>query len=236
MNIHKTSFSNHASRISDYFEMCCFNYIVKFYTERDYEISVQNLRDNKYRYKCSTQGNQENFSYFTVNREKKGVIHEFEIHHNIAIQSAHDVNVYTTPDISVVQKSSIEINEEFYSGSKKLSFVAYTNLVTFCEVKQFTPFPELMFNFIGIVNEIKPTHLNGTFTVFDTLHLAPSLMISGKPNDHALKIKESLEGRYCINIIYDLFSSTWHPFTTKRIRELRTITNRSRPHTFDELK
>jgi hypothetical protein len=223
MNIHKTSFSNHASRISDYFEMCCFNYIVRFYTERNYEVTVQNLQDNKYRYKCSTQGNQENFSHFKVKREKGEITHEFEIHHNLAIQSSHHSDIFTTPDISVIQKESIEINEEFYAGSKKLSFAANQNLVTFCEVKQFTPFPELMFNFIGTVNELRPTHLDGTYISFDTLHLAPSLMISGKPNDHAIRIKKSLEGRYCVNIIYDLFTSTWHPFNKKNIRNLKTI-------------
>lgn len=223
MNVHKTSFSNHASRISDYFEMCCFNYIVRFYDERDYTVTIENLQSNKYRYKCSTQGNQENFSHFSIRREKRGISHAFEIHHNLAIQSSHDNGIYTTPDITVIRKGTIVTDEEFYAGKKKLSYAANNNLVTFCEVKQFNPFPELMFNFIGTVNELRPTLLNGLYLTLDPIHIAPSLMISGKPNDHATKIKKSLEERYCVNIVYDLFASTYHPFTRRRITELKTI-------------
>jgi hypothetical protein len=234
MNIHKTSFSNHASRISDYFEMCCFNYIVRFYEEKGYKVSIENLQDNKYRYKCSTQGNQENFSHFSIRKEKKGIMHVFEIHHNLAVQSSHDGGIYTTPDITVVKGKSIEIDEEFYAGSKKLSYIANTNLVTFCEVKQFHPFPELMFNFIGTVNELRPSHLDWSHAPLDPIHIAPSLMISGKPNSHALKIRESLENRYCVNIIYDLFTSSYHPFARRRITELKTIKPKKVEHVFGD--
>jgi hypothetical protein len=223
MNIHKTSFSNHATRISDYFEMCCFNYIVRFYDERGFSVTIENLQGNRYRYKCSTQGNQENFSHFSIHREKGGTSHSFEIHHNLAIQSSHDNSIYTTPDIAVIGKETVVIDEEFYAGKKKLSYAANNNMVTFCEVKQFNPFPELMFNFIGTVNELRPTHLNGLHLTLDPMHIAPSLMISGKPNEHAMKIKKSLEERYCVNIVYDLFTSTYHPFARYRIRELKTI-------------
>jgi hypothetical protein len=234
MNIHKTSFSNHASRISDYFEMCCFNYIVRFYDEKDYIVSIENLQDNKYRYKCSTQGNQENFSHFNVSKEKNGATHHFEIHHNLAVQSSHEPGIYTTPDITVIKGQSIEIDEDFYAGKKKLSYVGNVNLVTFCEVKQFHPFPELMFNFIGTVNELRPTHLDWSHPTLEPAHIAPSLLISGKPNSHALKIKGSLEERYCVNIVYDLFTSTYHPFTRYRIRELKTIKPKKAIYNFDE--
>lgn len=223
MNIHKAGFSNHAKRISDYFEMCCFNYIVKFYKAKGYEIEIENLQSGNYRYKCSTQGNQENFSNFKISKTLGDVKHEFGIYHNLAVESYHEKLIYTTPDISVIKHGKIEHNQDHYGGSKKLSYVANENIVTFCEVKQFYPFPELMFNFIGTINELKHDIMSNKQTTLSPVHIAPSLMVSGKPNPHTLKIKESLEARYCINIIYDLFVSTSHPFSKHQIGNLKTI-------------
>jgi hypothetical protein len=31
--------------------------------------------------------------------------------------------------------------------------------MSFCEVKQFNPFPELLFNFIGVLNELKKEYM-----------------------------------------------------------------------------
>ena len=87
--------------------MSCFNYIVQYYEDCGFEVEIQNLRDNKYRYKCSTTGNHENFSHFSA---RKGIDPEndIQIHHNLAIESMFDNEIYTTPDITVIKKSSIE--------------------------------------------------------------------------------------------------------------------------------
>jgi hypothetical protein len=223
MNIHKAKIANQANRMSDYFEMCCFNYIVKYYTSKGYIIEVENLQAGKYRYKCSTQGNHENFSNFKISKTKKGETFKYGIHHNIAVQSAYQKDIYTTPDISVINYGSIEEDEEHYEGKRKLSFVANANLVTFCEAKQYTPFPELIFSFIGVLNELKPDIMNKTQQNLPVRHLAPSLMISGKPNDHVEKIKRSLESRHCINVIFDLFAPVAHPFSSSRISFLKSI-------------
>jgi len=223
MNIHKTSFSNHAKRISDYFEMCCFNYVVRFYKEKGYKVSIENLQDGKYRYKCSTQGNHNNFSNFKISKQLSDQAHEFEIHHNLAVESSHEAKIYTTPDIVIIKYGSIEIDADFYQGVKKLSFVANENMITFCEVKQFHPFPELIFNFIGTVNELKHPIMTGTHGPLTPKHIAPSLMISGKPNTHADKIKISLEGRYNINVLYDLFSPSNNPFRRYHLWKIKTM-------------
>jgi hypothetical protein len=224
MNIHKASFSNHASRVSDYFEMCCFNYIVRFYKDKGYITTVENLQAGKYRYKCSTQGNQTNFSHFKISKKLFGEIHEFEIQHNLAIESFHEEFIYTTPDISIVKVNSIQENLNHYGGRKKLSFVSNKDVVTFCEAKQFIPFPELMFNFIGIVNELSNEIMHQKQLSTRPLQIAPTLMISGKPNAHADRIKKSLESRYCINILYDVFSKANNPFKKYNISYIKTIT------------
>ena len=53
------------------------------------------------------------------------------------------------------------------------------------------------------------------------VHIAPSLMISGKPNKQTTRIKQSLEGRYCINIIYDLFYTGSFTFSKGNVNNLR---------------
>jgi hypothetical protein len=220
-NKYKVIVVNQAKRTSDYFEMSCFNYIVQFYELHGYEINVRNLQDEKYRYKCSPSGIQTNFSHFEACIEAENEKLCFEIQHNLAIQSSQDSKVFTTPDISIVKKGKLQYTKEHYDTKTTFSFVENKDLITFCEVKQFNPFPELLFNFIGVLNELKMEYMTDNGVVHPTDHIAPSLMISGKPNKHTKKIKESLEARYCINIIYDLFYSAGYTFSKGNINDLR---------------
>jgi len=225
MNGHKAIVSNQAKRISDFFEMSCFNYIVKFYKQTGFKIIIKNLIDNKYRYKCSSSGLQENFSYFLVQKNIDKIIYEFEIHHNLTAQSSHDNNIFTTPDISVVNKKSIKNKLGYYYTKRKVSYIENKNLISFYEVKHFNPFPELLFNFIGTLNELKKNLMfnNGTAKKQEPLHISPSLMISGKPNKQTQRIKESLENRYNINIFYDLFILGERIMSKKRIKKFNLI-------------
>jgi len=64
INKFKATVKSQASRMSDYFEMSCFNYIVKYYQNCGYTASIQNLQAKKrYRYKCSPSGIQSNYSF-----------------------------------------------------------------------------------------------------------------------------------------------------------------------------
>src|SRR5690606_15560043 len=63
-NKYKTTVVNQVKRTSEYFEMTCFNYIVRFYELNGYSLEVKNLQSDKYRYKCSPAGIQSNFSHF----------------------------------------------------------------------------------------------------------------------------------------------------------------------------
>lgn len=221
-NKFKITIVSHSKRISDYFEISCFNHLVKFYELNDYTLLVDNLQNNQYRYKCTTMGIQSNFSNFVAQKTIEGKIEEFEIQHNLAIQSSHDKELFTTPDISVIKKGKVIVVDDYYDTKRKFSYVKNRDFITFCEVKNFTPFPELLFNFIGVVNELQKNIINNQTKKTKLAHISPSLMISGKPNKQTLRIKNSLENRYRINIIYDLFYTGTQTFSKSRFKNLKT--------------
>lgn len=203
--------------------MCCFNYIVKYYELKGYDIMVQNLQKGMYRYKCSTSGIQSNFSHFEISIELDGTKYIFEVQHNLANQSSHDENIFTTPDISIIVSGAVKTIVGYYDSKKRFSFVENKDICSFCEVKNFTPFPELIFNFVGVLNEIRKDIISNSFVRPSSPHIAPCLMISGKPNKQTSKIKSSLEARYCINIVYDLFYAGTEVFSIKHLNKLRML-------------
>ncbi len=221
INKFKATVANQAKRISDFFEMSCYNYIVRFYELNGYTPIIENLQNGKYRYKCSTSGVQSNFSNFKISKKVGIRKYEFEIQHNLAVQSSHDDEIFTTPDISIIKRNKVKESTTYYDTARRFCFVENNDLISFCEVKQFNPFPELIFNFIGIVNELRKGIMTNDAKEEKPIHIAPSLMISGKANKQAQKIKEKLEERYCINIIYDIFNSGHGTFSRYQINELR---------------
>ena len=221
INKFKTTVHTQAKRMSDYFEMSCFNYIVRYYERNGYDVSIENLIAKRYRYKCSPSGIQSNFSFFKITKKIRGVEHIFEIQHNLAIQSSHDVEIFTNPDIAIIKYGTCHYTKSYYDSSRTFSFAQNKDLFSFFEVKHFNPFPELVFNFMGVVNELRKEIMDDIATNYTPKHLAPSLMVSGKPNKQTLKIKHSLENRYCINIIYDMFYSGASTFSRNNMNNLR---------------
>lgn len=207
--------------MSDYFEMSCFNYIVRFYENNNYSLKADSLQNGKYRYKCSTSGIHTNFSHFKATIDFNGKQYEFEIHHNLAVQSSQDDELFTTPDISIIKSGTVLTTKEYYNTRTIFSYVNNINLKSFCEVKQFNPFPELLFNFMGIINELRKEIMTNTAKEDKPIHIAPSLLISGKSNKQTERIKVSLECRYCINIIYDLFYSGTTTFSKGNMKSFR---------------
>jgi hypothetical protein len=222
INRYKSTVSFQAKRLSDYFEMNCFNLIVKFYELNGYTIQIKNLQKKKYKYKCSPSGLQENFSYFTIKKSEGKKCFEFDIVHNLTVQSSHNNDIYTTPDISIIKSNTILIRDDYYETKRRLCYVANQDMISFCEVKMFNPFPEILFNYIGVINELRKEIMNNTAKVSKPVHIAPSLMMSGKANKPAQKIKDELEGRYCINIFYDLHNSGISTFSRSNISIIRT--------------
>lgn len=229
LNKNRTFLRNQADRISDYFEMCCYNYIVKYYLAMDYSIQADNLIGKGFRYKLSPSGYPENFSFFKISKkiveDGKEMMADFEIHHNLTVQSCFQEDIFLTPDISVINSNSIVCDQNHYlveHTSKKFCFVKNEDLQTFCEVKQFNPFPELIFSFTGLYSEMISEKKS-----FDSRieHIAPSLMISGKGNTHTEVIRKSIEKRYPSNIVYDLFEWGRFLFTKSNSGEFVKISS-----------
>lgn len=201
----RSAIYNNSKRISDFFEMSCYNNIVRFYENNGYKVEIKNLLKNKFKYKCTTAGNPTNYSYFQVTTTIGNNEYAFEIRHNINIQSYHNPDTYTTPDICIIKPSSVLQDDQFYDTKMKYYYVENQSLISFCEVKNFNPFPELLFNFIGVVNELKPNLLRKVHRT-GSRHIATTLMMSGKSNKHADKIIKNLQCRYHINLLCDLFN------------------------------
>lgn len=216
---------NHAKRISDYFEISVYNSVVQYYRNNNFVACAKNIVNNVFRYKLSPAGNPKNFSYFIVSKKyiRNNKIFEFEIHHNIAIESARSQSIFVTPDVSVIDVNSISNTNDFYISGRNYSSVKNRNLITFFESKNLNPFPELLFNFIGIINEIHTKSFYSTNVMKDPLHLAPSLMLSGSSNIHTSKIKMELEMRYQINIFCSLFYLKSQPYSRRRKRKVCRI-------------
>lgn len=219
-NKYKTTVAEHSKRISDYFEMSCFNMIVRYYELIGYTSSVENLRSNRYRFKCSPSGLLENFSYIKVEKDGKA----FRIYHNASVQSVHDKDVYTTPDIVVAEDTEPCVTIDYYKTKKKFSFLPNDRMATFCEAKHLSPFPELMISFIGTVNELKPSCLEIVSKHEGEDHIAPSLMMSGCLSKPTKKIEKSLCRRYFVNIFSDLFMDPYKiVFSKYKLSSITTL-------------
>lgn len=185
---HSATFSFQGSRIGHYFEMSCYNDVVRFYKERGFAVIPKNLQGDIFRYKISAAGDPSNFSYFLVKKTVRGIEYEFEIHHNLPIECPYEEGIFYTADISVITQGSIvRISPDTYK--MKRSCCRGVNVQTFFEVKHMAPFPELLFSFTGIPeNMLLKENRNKKI-----LHLAPALLMSGRANFHGEKIKDYLE-------------------------------------------
>lgn len=205
-NKYKVLLAEHAKRISDYFEMTCYNLVIRYYEKKGYELEVQNLQGGKFKFKCSPTGLIKNFSYFKASKKRdQGIDEVVYIYHNATAQSAFDKKVFTTPDIVVSNSNTPAETKDYYTTKKTLSYIPRESLVSFCEAKHLTPFPELMLNFIGTVHELKPDCVDDNKEHTDSEHIAPSLMMSGTFGRPTRRIQHSFEKRYYVNFFDNLF-------------------------------
>lgn len=200
-NHHKTVLAEHSRHISDYFEMSCYTMVVRFYELKGFKAEVD-IKGDKFKFKCTPRGLLENFSFFRVKKDNL----VFRIYHNASVQSKHDKEVFTTPDIVVANDQEPQIITDYYITKQRFSFIPNNNLITFCEAKHYNPYPELMINFIGTVSELKPSCFKNLKEKRNSLsfHIAPSLMMAGTFSKQGRKIKKSLERRYMMNVLGDL--------------------------------
>lgn len=205
-NRYRVLLAEHSKRISDYFEMTCYNLVIRYYEKKGYTLEVQNLQGGKFKFKCSPTGLLKNFSYFKATKKDNQDVDEVVyIYHNATAQSTFDEKVFTTPDIVVSNSNTPAETKDYYSTKKTLSYIPKENMVTFCEAKHLTPFPELMVNFIGTVHELKPNCIDVHKKHADSEHIAPSLMMSGTLGKPTRRIQNSFEKRYYVNFFDNLF-------------------------------
>ena len=95
-------------------------------------------------------------------------------------------------------------------------------------MKNYNPFPTLIFSFIGLLNELKNDVFSNNPSKKRPKHIAPSLIISGSGNYHTRKIRENLILRYPINIFYSQFGYGPRPYSRKvglKIIKIGTVNN-----------
>ena len=220
---YQAEFKRHSTKMSSYFEMACYNYIVQYYKSLKFRLDIQNLEreSNVFLYKIGTSGDPDKYSYFSASKnfwKKKSIEYRIEIRQNFPVQSKHDENIYLTPDIVICRNPAniVRIRRpEYYDNTRLYSYLPNSSLISFAESKNYKPFPELIFNYIGIINELKPDYLVRPISSQQPFHIAPSLMMSMKGNPSAERIKKSLQSRYKINIFFGLFSRPSQVYSKK---------------------
>lgn len=216
-----STFIQNAKKISTYFEICCYNYIIKYYENSNFGLKVENLENGSFKYKMGPAGYPENFSFFKITKTYKYPVNpkkfEYEVRQNVPVESFYDSKVYTTPDV-VICKGGIGGKKDagYYKGKRKYRFIPNKSLITFAEAKHYNPSPEMILNFIGIVNELMPSRLQKNDKTGRPSHIAPSLVVSGKGSYPTYHIKKSLENRYDVNIFLGVFSARTQIYSKKK--------------------
>lgn len=226
---HGTLFAQEAKRTSSYFELAAYNDLVRYYETNGYKVKPANLKGTSqqyFNYAMSTTAKPENCSYFTVRkRYKSGKRWTFEIRHNLRIQSAHDEHIFVTPDYAVIDSGSIRTTRlrHYYNGKSDYAYVDPKSVRTFGETKHYNPSPEMVLNFVGVVNEIKPGFIEGDFPEELPKHCGPCLFVSGVGNAHTSYIRNSLAERYRINVFLGLFAYASQVYSARNQHNIKKI-------------
>lgn len=229
-NKFRVTIAEHSLKTSGYFEISCYNLILRYYEKKGYTLEVMNLQSDGFKFKCGPHGYICNFSYFkAIKADGDGHEETVYIFHNATAQSAFDDKVFTTPDIVIAKTDVAAETTDYYITKHKLTYISKENLVSFCEAKHLTPFPELMINFMGIVQELRPECMSDEDTKEESDHIAPSLMISGTFGKPTKRIQESLEKRYFVNFLDNLFDDpSVGAFSSRsKVNKMATLSKKS---------
>lgn len=225
---HSAVFGQEAKRTSGFFELAAYNYLIRYYETNGFQVAPQNLKglaNDEFVYALSPNAKPATCSYLLVEKKYAEGIHRFEIRHNVRIQSAHDSEIFVSPDYAIVAENSIESirKPDYYNGKADYSFVSSNAIYTFGETKHYQPGAELVLNFVGLVNELMPALMNASFPTKRPMHLGPSLFVSGTGSLHVTKIAESLAKRYAINVFLGLFAAPSQVYSVKHSKKVVKI-------------
>lgn len=205
-------FAQEASRTSAFFEVAVYNDLVAYYASHGFSVTPRDLSVTssgaQFVYAMSPSANPSKCSFFEVVKAyKRGQTHSYEVRHNVRIQSAHDPAVFVSPDYAVLKPGALQSVrlKHYYNGKVDYHFVPASSVLTFAETKHYMPSPELILNFVGIVNELKPDLLAKKYPSVRPFHFSPTLFVSGAGSFHTKAIQASLSSRYNINVLLGLF-------------------------------
>ena len=195
-------FRQQGTRVSEFFEMCCYNNVVEFYRQKQFTVTPLQLdKSGDFLYKIRANGSHENFSFFRVSKQVRNKAWEFDIHHNLQIECVHQTGLFYTADVAVVTAGGVE-RKHVDVYRQKRSYCPSSKVQTFFEVKHMSAFPELLFSFTGIlINFLDP---DGRVKL--PVHIAPALLLSGNLNSHTDAISGYISTRYDGNVLAALFS------------------------------
>lgn len=222
----------HTKRMSDYYEMSAYNEIVRYYKHKKYDVMPLNLKNGEFKYRLSPTALKDTCSYFSATKKAgrwdDAVTISLEIHHNLRIQSACDKHLFYNADIAVCYYGGTKSMRE--NGRQK-DFICNERLISFFEVKNLVPFPEILFNFSGLLLEFLPKFISGevsvseldTYSAVDNKHICPGMFFSGSVNDNTKRIILALKNRYNHNFILGLAYSKGkiHPLRGLKEYELQ---------------
>lgn len=211
LNRNGAVFRQQGTRVSEFFEMCCYNNVVEFYRQKQFTITPHQLdKSGDFLYKIKPNGSHENFSFFRVSKQIRNTVWEFDVHHNLQIECAHQNGLFYTADVAVVTAGGVE-RKRVDAYRQKRSYCPSNRVQTFFEVKHMSAFPELLFSFTGILTNF--LELNGR--IKQPVHIAPALLISGNLNSHTDAISAYISTRYDGNVLAALFSRHSTVYSTR---------------------
>lgn len=115
-NKFRVTLVEHSLKTSGYFEISCYNLILRYYEKKGYTLEVMNVQSDGFKFKCGPHGYISNFSYFKATKtDGDGQEESVYILHNATVQSAFDDKVFTTPDI-VIAKTDVDVPGGQVSG------------------------------------------------------------------------------------------------------------------------
>ncbi len=218
---HNITIDRYSEKLPQLFEMMAYNFVVSYYRRKGFKVWPVNLQNGHFKYKIQPYGYPDNFSWFEGSKLYRNKNCDIEIHHNLPVEALEcNTTCFITPDVSVIKKGSLkQLNDSYWLLNRtRYYFASKEGLLTFCEAKYLDPFPELLFNFIGMLAAMKP--LNGTSNkmLYGLKFMAPSLLLAGSGNKHNRRIQNFLIRKYRINVFFGV------PTISKsRISEILTI-------------
>ena len=83
-NKFRVTIAEHSLKTSGYFEISCYNLILRYYEKKGYTLEVMNLQSDGFKFKCGPHGYISNFSYFKATKGKR-IFKMAPIHHHFEL-------------------------------------------------------------------------------------------------------------------------------------------------------